>query len=208
MLTTRHTATGWVLAMFPNSTVTGGDVSTLLAVFVSAGEKKERKKEKSDEICQQVSKTEERKKKMTHRNRRPESARTRPNSDTPTRIARHKATIARGNVQTSFPNLATERFPPTFAIPSSSPRAFFPLFLGVKIHARARAFLSSSGQRDRRSLSLARSSNEDENQRRRTTTSKTKTVLLTSASASSRNSSSMSVVSSPLERRRKNVCTI
>ena len=111
--------------MFPNSTVTGGDVSTLLAVFVSAGEKKERKKEKSDEICQQVSKTEEeRKKKMTHRNRRPESARTRPNSDTPTRIARHKATIARGNVQTSFPNLATERFPPTFAIPSSSPRAF------------------------------------------------------------------------------------
>tara|TARA_B100001758_G_scaffold243601_1_gene253590 strand:+ start:741 stop:1325 length:585 start_codon:yes stop_codon:yes gene_type:complete len=139
VLTTRHTATGWVLAMFPNSTVTGGDVSTLLAVFVSAGEKKERKKEKSDEICQQVSKTEEeRKKKMTHRNRRPESARTRPNSDTPTRIARHKASIARGNVQTSFPNLATERFPPTFAIPSSSPRAFFPLFLGVKIHARAR----------------------------------------------------------------------
>ena len=44
VLTTRHTATGWVLAMFPNSTVTGGDVSTLLAVFVSAGEKKERKK--------------------------------------------------------------------------------------------------------------------------------------------------------------------
>ena len=139
VLTTRHTATSWVLAMFPNSTVTGGDVSTLLAVFVSAGEKKERKKEKSDEICQQVSKTEEeRKKKMTHRNRRPESARTRPNSDTPTRIARHKATIARGNVQTSFPNLATERFPPTFAIPSSSPRAFFPLFFRRE-NPRARA---------------------------------------------------------------------
>ena len=210
VLTTRHTATGWVLAMFPNSTVTGGDVSTLLAVFVSAGEKKERKKEKSDEICQQVSKTEEeRKKKMTHRNRRPESARTRPNSDTPTRIARHKATIARGNVQTSFPNLATERFPPTFAIPSSSPRAFFPLFFRRE-NPRARAFLSSSGQRDRRSLSLARSSNEDENQRRRTTTSKTKTVLLTSASASSRNSSSMSVVCGQAlwERRRKNACTI
>jgi hypothetical protein len=59
VLTTRHTATSWVLAMFPNSTVTGGDVSTLLAVFVSA--RKERKKEKS-EICQQVSKTKKREK--------------------------------------------------------------------------------------------------------------------------------------------------
>tara|TARA_B100001250_G_C19451708_1_gene636270 strand:- start:125 stop:352 length:228 start_codon:yes stop_codon:yes gene_type:complete len=47
VLTTRHTATGWVLAMFPNSTVTGGDVSTLLAVFVSV-RKKERKKERKE----------------------------------------------------------------------------------------------------------------------------------------------------------------
>jgi|TARA_B100000519_G_scaffold199471_1_gene210753 hypothetical protein len=46
VLTTRHTATSWVLAMFPNSTVTGGDVSTLLAVFVSA--RKERKKERKE----------------------------------------------------------------------------------------------------------------------------------------------------------------
>ena len=85
-------------------------------------------------------------------------------------------------------------------------RAFFPLFFRRENpRARARS-LSSSGQRDRRSLSLARSSNEDENQRRRTTTMQTKTVLLTSAS-SSRNSSSMSVVwSSPLgERREKRV---
>ena len=47
VLTTRHTATSWVLAMFPNSTVTGGDVSTLLAVFVSV-RKKERKKERKE----------------------------------------------------------------------------------------------------------------------------------------------------------------
>ena len=48
VLTTRHTATSWVLAMFPNSTVTGGDVSTLLAVFVSA--RKERKKERKKRV--------------------------------------------------------------------------------------------------------------------------------------------------------------
>jgi len=35
VLTTRHTATGRMLAMLANSTVTGGDVSALLAVFVS-----------------------------------------------------------------------------------------------------------------------------------------------------------------------------
>jgi|Dee2metaT_26_FD_contig_41_1836901_length_934_multi_12_in_0_out_0_1 hypothetical protein len=35
VLTTRHTATGRMFAMLANSTVTGGDVSALLAVFVS-----------------------------------------------------------------------------------------------------------------------------------------------------------------------------
>lgn len=35
VLTTRHTATGRMLAMLANSTVTSGDVSALLAVFVS-----------------------------------------------------------------------------------------------------------------------------------------------------------------------------
>ena len=62
VLTTRHTATGWVLAMFPNSTVTGGDVSTLLAVFVSAGEKKERKKERKKRVMRFVSRSQKQKK--------------------------------------------------------------------------------------------------------------------------------------------------
>jgi len=35
VLTTRHTVTGRMFAMLANSTVTGGDVSALLAVFVS-----------------------------------------------------------------------------------------------------------------------------------------------------------------------------
>lgn len=35
VLTTRHTATGRMFAMLANSTVTGGNVSALLAVFVS-----------------------------------------------------------------------------------------------------------------------------------------------------------------------------
>ena len=35
VLTTRHTATGRMFAMLANSTVTGGNMSALLAVFVS-----------------------------------------------------------------------------------------------------------------------------------------------------------------------------
>lgn len=53
VLTTRHTATGRVLAVFANSTVTGGDVSALLAVFVSVFD--QRKEGEKVKICQRLS---------------------------------------------------------------------------------------------------------------------------------------------------------
>jgi len=53
VLTTRHTATGRVLAVFTNSTVTGGDVSALLAVFVSVFD--QRKEGEKVKICQRLS---------------------------------------------------------------------------------------------------------------------------------------------------------
>lgn len=53
VLTTRHTATGRVLAVFANSTVTGGDVSALLAVFVSVFD--QRKEGEKEKICQRLS---------------------------------------------------------------------------------------------------------------------------------------------------------
>lgn len=144
---------------------------------------------------------------MTHRNRRPESARTRPNSDTPTRIARHKATIARGNVQTSFPNLATERFPPTFAIPSPG---FFPTFFRRE-NPRARARSSpppanaTAALYPSRDLRTRTKTNDDE---RRRVKQKRYSQVRRHPRVTSSSSMSCVVCPSPLERRRKHECII
>ena len=68
VLTTRHTATGWVFATFFYPTVTGGDVSTLLAVFVSAGERKKERKKRVRDLSAGLKNRRREKKKMTHRN--------------------------------------------------------------------------------------------------------------------------------------------
>ena len=73
VLTTRHTATGRMFAMLANSTVTGGDVSALLAVFVSDYFEKRVGRESfvSAFVCVGMGLTKEREKIETRGQRRP-----------------------------------------------------------------------------------------------------------------------------------------
>ena len=161
VLTTRHTATSWVLAMFPNSTVTGGDVSTLLAVFVSA--RKERKKERKKRV-RFVSRSQKRRREKKENDIEIGARKARERVPTPIKPRASRETKPPSRVKTSKRRFQTSRrnaFPQHLRFRRQVPGLFPILRRKKEIHARA--FLSSSGQRDRRSLSLARSSNEEKN---------------------------------------------
>jgi hypothetical protein len=114
VLTTRHTATGRVLAVFTNSTVTGGDVSALLAVFVSVfDQRKEGEKVKfvSASLSSGFFGSKERKPRFDEeenlRNGRAKTTHWRNFSQTPALNTRDKTISTREAHQTSTANLAS-----------------------------------------------------------------------------------------------------